>query len=39
MNKGLDRNKRTEALLFSSLTAAALGLAILNTNVVKADSN
>ena len=39
MNKGLDRNKRTGALLFSSLTAAALGLTILNTNVVKADSN
>ncbi|WP_294891409.1 BspA family leucine-rich repeat surface protein [uncultured Lactobacillus sp.] len=39
MNKGLNHNKRTGALLFSSLTAAALGLAILNTNVVKADSN
>ena len=39
MNKGLNHNKRTEALLFSSLTAAALGLTILNTNVVKADSN
>ena len=39
MNKGLDRNKRTGALLFSSFTAAALGLTILNTNVVKADSN
>ena len=39
MNKGLDHNKRTGALLFSSLTAAALGLTILNTNVVKADSN
>ncbi|RMC62151.1 BspA family leucine-rich repeat surface protein [Lactobacillus sp. ESL0259] len=39
MNKGLDRNKRTGALLFSSLTAAALGLMSLNTNVVKADSN
>ena len=39
MNKGLDHNKRTGALLFSSLTAAALGLMSLNTNVVKADSN
>ena len=39
MNKGLNHNKRTGALLFSSLTAAALGLAILNTDVVKADSN
>ena len=39
MNKGLNHNKRTGALLFSSLTAATLGLAILNTNVVKADSN
>ena len=39
MNKGLNHNKRTGALLFSSLTAAALGLTILNTNVVKADSN
>ena len=39
MNRRLNHNKRTGALLFSSLTAAALGLAILNTNVVKADSN
>lgn len=39
MNKGLNHNKRTGALLFSSLTAAALGLTSLNTNVVKADSN
>lgn len=39
MNKGLDHNKRTGALLFSSLTAAALSLTSLNTNVVKADSN
>ena len=39
MNKGLNHNKGTGALLFSSLTAAALGLSILNTDVVKADSN
>ncbi len=39
MNKGLNHNKRTGALLFSSLTAAALGLMSLDTNVVKADSN
>ena len=39
MNRGLNHSKRTETLLFSSLTAAALGLTILNTNVVKADSN
>ena len=39
MNRRLNHNKRTETLLFTSLTTAALGLAILNTNVVKADSN
>ncbi|WP_294836166.1 hypothetical protein [uncultured Lactobacillus sp.] len=39
MNRGLNHNKRTETLLFTSLTTAAIGLAILNTNVVKADSN
>lgn len=38
MNKRLDHNKRTEAFFLSNLTAAALGLTILNTNVVKADS-
>ena len=38
MNKISEHNKKAEVLLFSSLTAAALGLVSINTNSVRADS-